>query len=346
MGCVEIMVTERQKHVLRLLVDDYIRLASPIASESLVRNHDLGVSSATIRNDVAELEELGYITRPYASAGSVPLDTAYRLYVESHVPGDGSLPVEVQSAIRRQFVEIEQNVDEWATVAAELLAGLVGNMAVATFPKAKVSRIRRLELVHIQDLLLMLIVVLEQARLKRLVIKLTEPIEYNELETYTNKINANLAGRTRREIDSLQLDLTPLETEVVQATSAMLKAEERTARRDHYVDGLRNLLNQPEFVENDKMRELVGTVEDGSLIHAALEEAPEGNVVRVIIGQENQEDMLRPLSVVIGQYGIPGEAVGTVGAIGPTRMEYSRAISGVRFVSSVMSDLVETVHAV
>ena len=92
MGCVEIMVTDRQKHVLKLLVDDYIRMASPIASEALVRNHDLGVSSATIRNDVAELEDLGYLTRPYASAGSVPLDMAYRLYVESYVPEDSLLP--------------------------------------------------------------------------------------------------------------------------------------------------------------------------------------------------------------------------------------------------------------
>ena len=111
------------------------------------------------------------------------------------------------------------------------------------------------------------------------------------------------------------------------------------------MNGLRNLLSQPEFTENDKIRNLVEGVEDGSLVQSILKETPDGSVVRVIIGRENRGDTLRPLSIVICQYGIPDEAAGAVGAVGPTRMEYSKTIASVQFMSSVMSELVEGVHS-
>ena len=132
---------------------------------------------------------------------------------------------------------------------------------------------------------------------------------------------------------------------MVDATTEILREEDRDIFRDHSVDGLRNLLAQPEFAENERVRLLVERVEDGSLAQAVLEETPEGDVARVIIGQENRGDILWPLSIVICQYGIPDQAMGAVCAVGPTRMEYARTIAGVRFMASVMSDLVETVHA-
>ena len=128
------------------------------------------------------------------------------------------------------------------------------------------------------------------------------------------------------------------------ATVLILREEDRSGFRDHYVDGLRNLLSQPEFEENEKMRALVDAVEGGSLPQAVLEETPDGSVVRVIIGQQNRGDMLRPLSVVICQYGIPDQVAGAVGAVGPTRIEYPKTIGYVRLISSVMSELVESVH--
>jgi heat-inducible transcriptional repressor len=196
-------------------------------------------------------------------------------------------------------------------------------------------------LVHLQDLLLMLIVVLEQARLRRHLIRLDEPVNLSEIEATTNRMNAHLMGLSSKQIGATAMDLTPLEERMVDATVSILREEDKAAYRDHVVNGLRNILNQPEFAENERMRALIGGIEDGSLIQAVLDETPDGGIVRVIIGQENRGDMLRPLSVVICQYGIPDEAYGAVGAIGPTRMEYTRAIAGVKFMSDVMSDLVE-----
>lgn len=339
------MLTARQQTILRLIVDDYIRTATPIASETIARRHDLSVSPATIRKEVAELEEGGYLTRPHTSAGSVPLDKAYRFYVEPLVTREmGHMPTRHRQAIRKQLGEVERDVDEWASAAAAILARLVGNMAIVTFPKARESRVRHMELIPLQDVMFMLIVVLEQAKLRRHLIRLDKPVEPQELEASNSRVKSQLLGLTRHQIESKVMELTPLEGEVVEATVLILRDEDTRVYRDRHVDGLRNLVNQPEFAQNDKIRTIVEGVENGSLVEAVLEETPDGSVVRVTIGQEHRGDMLWPLSVVVCQYGIPGEAVGAVSAVGPTRMEYSKAIAGVQFISSVMSELAENVQ--
>ena len=335
------MLKPRQETILKLIVDDYVRSAMPVGSGTIARHHDLEVSPATIRNEVAELEDAGYIARPYASAGSVPLDKAYRFYVESQVTVEAeNIPAGVRSSVRRRFGEV-RDADSWAEVAAAILARLVGNLAIVTFPRATESRVKHLELVPLEELVTMLILVFEHARLKRHIIRFDDPIEPRAREELAVRVKEQLIGLTLREIEAKRMPLSSLEEEIVDAAIAVLREEEQALYRDHYVDGLRNLLNQPEFTENDRMRALVVGLEDGSLVEAVLGETPDGKVVRVIIGRENHGDLLRPLSVVVCQYGIPGEAVGAVGAVGPTRMEYTRTIAGVDFVSSVMSDMVE-----
>ena len=340
------MLTARKTNILNLIVNDYIEAATPIASETIARRHDLGISPATVRNDVAELEQEGYITRPHSSAGSVPAEKGYRLYVETAVAARGNqLPAKVRANIHKRLIEVERDIDEWTNVAAAVLAGLVGNMAIATFPKAKESRVRHVELVHLRDFLALLIMVFEETRLKRQLIRMKEPADRADLQRSTNKLNEMLVGLTRTEIESREMALSPLEEELVAAAVVMLREEDRSEYLGHYVDGLRNLLAQPEFADKEQVRAVVEAVEDGSLPQAILDEVPETGVVRVVIGRENRGDMLRPLSVVIGRYGISGKASGAVGAVGPVRMEYTKTIAGVELMASVMSDLTESVHS-
>ena len=339
------MLTERQELILKIIVADYTRTAMPIASEAVARSEGLDVSSATVRNDVAALRERGYLANPHTSAGSVPLDKAYRFFVESIEPvTDTAIPQSARESARRQLQNILQNLDEWANVSAAALSGLVGNMAIATFPKARETRVRYIDLVPIQDLLVMLIVVLEQARLHRQLIRLPHPMEAYEIEESTARLRSYMLGHNQHEIESQEIPLTPLEEELVEATVTVLQEEERAAYHDHYVDGMRNLLSQPEFAENERARAIVEGVEDGSLAQTILSETPEGGVLRVIIGHEHPDDALSPLSVVVCQYGMPHRAVGALGVVGPTRMEYIRTIAGVRFLSSAMSELLESVY--
>ena len=327
-------------------MDDYIHDAVPISSESLARNHrHLGVSPATVRNEVAALEEQGYISRPHSSAGSVPDDSAYRLYVESVLAEDGPhVPSHQRSAISNRFRKVEDDMDQWGSVAAALTAQIVGNLGIATFPKTSVSRVKHLELVPVQDFLALLIVVLEQAKLRKQLIRFQEPVDNAEMESMSTRLRSQVTGLTHQEIAIQPMSLTSPERQAVDATIVMLQEEDDSAHEDHYVRGLRNLLDQPEFVDYEKVRPIVHGVEDGTLIEAALEEAPVGEVVRVVIGQENRGSALRPLSVVICRYGVPGHVLGTIGVIGPTRMEYNRAISGIGFISSIMNGMVRSVY--
>ena len=181
------MLSSREQIILNLIVSDYIREATPIASESLARRYDLGVSSATIRNDVMELEQSGFLTRPHPSGGAIPLDKAYRLYVEKiSVDGPSNLPSDVQTSIKQRLREVERDIDEWRHVAAAVLAGLVGNMAIATFPTSKESRIRHIELIGLKDVVGLLIVVFEQAKVKQQLVRFEDPIDPADIQIISN----------------------------------------------------------------------------------------------------------------------------------------------------------------
>ena len=340
------MLTVRQRKILSLLVEDYISFAAPVGSETIVRKHDLGVSPATVRNELAELEDAGYVSRPHPSSGAVPEDRAYRMYVESlSEPERGTPPAAVRRSVRNRLIEAEGDVDRWGAAAAELLADLVGNMAVATFPASRESRVRHLELVRVHELAALLILVFGQARLRKHLIRLARPLKQATLDEAAARIRGRVMGLNVREVKSLERGrrASGLEGELLGATASMLEAEDRESQTDHYVDGLKNLLNQPELSEGDSVRTVVGSLEDGSLVHAILDASPGEGTVKVVIGQENEGDLLRPFTVVVCGYGVPGQAFGIVSALGPRRMEYSRTISGVRFVSDVMSELVEGV---
>ena len=347
------MLTTRQQRILKHIVSDYVQDAAPIASEGLARRHSLGVSSATVRNEVAALEEYGYISRPHKSAGSVPEDKAYRLYVESFLSGEpdavgddppARIPDRARAAISDEFAMVQHDVDRWGGVAAALIAQMMDNLGIATPPKAGVSRVRHLELLPVQEALGLLIVVLDQARLRKQLLPFDEPVDRQYLEWLSARVRSLALGLTVSEIEERRMALSEAERRAVEATMLILREEDGAAQDDYHVSGLRNLLDQPEFVDYEKVRPIVQGVEDGSLVEAALEEAPVGRVVRVVIGREHTGDALRSMSVVICRYGVPGMALGTVGVVGPTRMEYDRAISGVRFISTVMNSMAASVY--
>ena len=336
------MLSARQQAILSYIVEHYVAGATPVSSLSISASGLLGVSSATVRNEVTVLQEHGYITHPHSSAGSVPSDKAYRLYVESVAgKGEGRDPAVIRNSLRQKLSRVTMDAEYWSSTAAGELARMVGNLAVATPPRTAESSVRRLEVVPLEGLLAMMIVVLEQSRLRRQMVRLTEPTDADVLARSANRVRDLVEGQTRSQLAQVHFDLTPLEREILQTTIQVLEEEDRNLFRDHYLDGLRNLLAQPEFAENRKVRELVEGFEDGTLAQAVLEEMPDGAALRVVIGAENRGDVLRPLSVVIGRYRGPGGAVGAIAAVGPTRMRYAHTIARVRLMTSVMTEMAD-----
>ena len=332
-------LTPRRESVLRIIVGEYIATAVPVASEAIFRNYHLRVSPATIRNDMVYLEEEGYITRPYTSAGSIPLDKGYRHYVES-LTEDVELPSDEQYRIRSLFREVEEELERWLKLAAGIMARLVTNAALVTFPKASQCRFRHLELVAVHEFLALLVLVLSETMLKRQLLSFVEPVTQEQLTGLANKLNAIYSGLTSSEISASILEFSREEQRVREAVVDIMDAQDEMEYDEPYLEGLRLMLGQPEFVQKDRMLDVMELMEAKDWLSPMFSRRESDEGVQVVIGEENRDEALRDLSLVFSRYGVPDRGGGTIAVIGPTRMDYRRAISTVGCVSEVLSDLV------
>jgi len=332
-------LTKRREDVLRIIVSEYIDTAVPVASETIFRNYQLGVSPATIRNDMVYLEKEGYIARPHTSAGSVPLDKGYRHYVES-LTKKTELPLEEQYRIQKLFLEVEKEFEKWLKLAAAIAASLVRNAALVTLPKPRQCRFRHLELVALQEFMALMVLVLGEAILKRQLLSFEEPVTQERLAIMANKLNAVYSGLNSSEISAKKVGLPSEEERVTGTVIDIMSAEDELEYEQPHLEGLRLMLGQPEFAQKDRMLSIMELMETKEWLNSAFSLRSSDVGVQVLIGEENRVQTLRDLSLVFSRYGIPGQVGGTIGVIGPTRMDYGRAISIVSYMSEVLSDLV------
>jgi len=333
---------KRRDAVLKIIVSEYITTATPVASEAILRHHSLGVSPATIRNDMASLEDDGYITRPYTSSGGVPLDKGYRFYVEN-ISGNTDLSGDEQKRIRRLLDTAVDEYDRLLKIAAGVMSRLVGNAAIVTFPKSAECRYKHIELVSMQEYVVMLVLILSNAVLRRQTIKFGEPVDQGQLSQAAIKFNREYAGRTRSQIAARKLEMTPLEKKISGTIREVMAGEDAIEYESSYFEGLRLMLEQPEFVQRERMLGVLELMEAKGWLRNVIDWQVTEEGVKVIIGEENRESALHDLSLVFSHYGVPDQVQGAVGIIGPKRMDYSRAISTVNYISGLLSELVARV---
>ncbi len=338
------MLSQRATSILKILVDQYVQTASPVASEDIARLSSSKVSPATVRNTMSQLTEEGYISRPHVSSGGIPSDMGYRYYVES-LGGVPELPVGVRRQIHARFDRTEPDTDAWCQQCASVLSRITGNLCIVTIPRAESPRLKQIQLVYIKEFLGLLIVVLQEARLLRRLLPLEERIGQDELDLSATKLNDTLAGLGYHDIETSPLELTPLEERVKRDTSAMMREAATGSPQEHRMDGLRRLLNQPEFSQSGRARELVEMLEERVLQESVISAAPREDDVAIYIGGENRSEALRSFGVILCRYGVLDEVAGTICVVGPTRMGYPEAISGASYLSSVMSRLVEELQS-
>ncbi|MCE2466247.1 MAG: heat-inducible transcription repressor HrcA [Dehalococcoidia bacterium] len=329
--------------VLNILVDEYINTVAPVASDEIAQRLPRKVSSATIRNEMAELEEEGYITRPHISSGGVPSDKGYRFYVESLVETAGP-SAQAQQEIRSRFNQAAWAQDVWVQLAASVLAQLTNNLAIVTLPRTPTAKLKYIDLVYLQEFLALLVVVLEETRLRHQLIPLDDVTNQSELWEMSLRLNEGLSGMTWDKIGDAQMELSPLGEMVKGSTADILREADTDDVLEHYVDGLRLLLDQPEFSESGRAQGVVELLEERTLLRSILSEVPDGSDVGVYIGGENPAEELHPYGIIISSYGVPHKMSGTISVLGPTRMEYGSAIGSVQFLSSFMSDLMVGIH--
>lgn len=339
------MLTERRAQLLGLIVDDYINTAVPVGSEAIVRKFGLSVSPATIRNEMARLEEEGYITHPHTSAGRMPTDKGYRYYVEVLMP-DHDLSADEQRRIRHQFYQIRQELEEWLDLAATVLAQAAQSAAVVTSPWAPdKARLKQIQLVSLQETVALLVVVLEGAKVCQQIVVFTELLSQDDLTALARQLNRLFSGLDAEQIRAQPVELTTKERIVLEATLRILDEESQADIEEAHLKGIQNVLAQPEFAQAEKILQLLEVLDERTLPRLIPFRSLVDESITILIGSENSQEAMRECSMVLARYGLGQELVGALAVVGPTRMRYARAVPAVRFMASVMSDLLAAYYS-
>jgi heat-inducible transcriptional repressor len=340
----------RSESILRAVIDEYVATATPVGSQALVDRYGLGVSSATVRNILADLEGAGLLTHPHTSAGRIPTDAGYRYFVESIADASQLNAVE-QLMIRHQFGQVQHASEQWFRLAATTLASANHIAGLATPAKPRAAHVRRIDLVTISDRLASLIIVFREGALRQVLVSLPEPAEQEDLTRVAVILDGVMAGRTaadaERALARIDSDgpIGTLVRWVGERVIAAIRDYDATVIEEVFSDGLLHVMEAPEFERSDKLRRVFSVLENRAYLGELLDRVSGIGAVQVFIGAENAPAEMRDVSLVLAPYGEAGRAVGVVGVLGPTRMAYPQAIGTVRFVSTLLSELVQHIYA-
>jgi heat-inducible transcriptional repressor len=335
-------LTARQRAVLELIVHEYVQTGRAVGSKTLTERYPVGVSSATIRNEMAELESTGYISHLHTSGGRVPTDQGYRYYVH-HLMRAPELPAGEQIMIRHQFRQAEVQLEGWMELAATTLAEIAGNVSVVTAPRTAVARLRHFELISLQPRLALLILVTLESTVRQVMVHLPEAAGQDQLSRLADALVPDLRGLTAEEIAARVRggdELTRLVIDHVQATLRSMDAADQTAVRH---SGLENILGTHDLGEGD-LHQILALLRGGGFLSAVLPALSARSDVQVFIGDESLPDELRRFGLVLSTYGVEDVVTGILGVLGPTRMSYWRTISTVRDMAQLMSDLMAELY--
>ena len=340
----------RTQAILRAVIEEYVTTATPVGSQSLVERYGLGVSSATVRHILADLEASGLLTHPHTSAGRIPTDAGYRFYVES-IAEAVPLPAVEQLMIRHQFGQVEFASEHWFRLAATTLASVTRAAGLATPAKPRDAHIRRIDLVAINERMASLILVLREGAIKQALVTLDGDVDQPTLNAAAALLNERLVDTTARRAEAKLAVLDedhPVEAIARRVGERAIKVVhdyDAAAIEEVYSDGLLNVMEAPEYAQSDKLRRVFSALENRSYLGQLVGSVAGAGRVQVFIGHENQPHDMRDVSLILAPYGRPGRAIGVVGVLGPTRMPYSQAIGTVRFVSGLMNELVDHLYA-
>jgi heat-inducible transcriptional repressor len=340
-------LTERQKLILALVIRDYIETAQPVGSRRLVEEYSLDVSSATVRNEMVALTDLGLLRQPYTSAGRVPTEEGYRYFVRQ-LMGHTDLPVNTKRTIVHQFYQAGQDVDRWMRLAASVLAHQSQAASIVTAPHSERIRFKHLELIGTRGRQVLMVLVLEGGEVRQQMLALAEPVSQDRLSAAAEHLNQQCQNMDAEDIASLSGLLDSLEQDVLKLILDELRRSEKILAGEVYRDGITHVLAEPEFAEVEVARNALRILEERPLLEDLLSRTVLDNDiggVQVLIGGEGTWEELRDCSMVLARYGVPGLVTGTLGVLGPIRMPYGRTISTVRFVAGLLSELVTEIHA-
>ena len=341
-------LTDRQKLILTLIIHEHIRTAQPVGSKSLVDKYSLDMSSATVRNEMAYLTECDLLRQPHTSAGRVPTEEGYRFFVGNLVQKSG-LPTTTRRTITHQFYQSRQDIEQWLRLAASVLANQSQAASLVTAPHSEKAIFKHLELIATRGRQVLMVLVLMGGEIRQQFISLAEPVSQERLSKIANRLSELCVRCDVEKISRLRGQMDALGKDILDILLAEMALIEEATTGEIYLDGITNVLSEPEFSESDEARQALHVLEERSLLENLLASTvmnTDVGGIQVLIGGEGTWEELRLCSVVLARYGDPNTLTGSVGVLGPIRMPYDRTISTVRFVANVLSDLVAETLAV
>jgi heat-inducible transcriptional repressor len=309
----------------------------PVASQALVSRHFVNLSSATVRNELSELVDLGYLVQPHTSAGRMPTDRGYRYFVD-FLMDLAPVPREIDA-----FIEGELSVAGDTQVLVEKVANVIAyvtqNAAVVTAPHGPQARIKHLDLVSLEPQEVLVVLLVEGNLIRQQVISIGAPAKQAELTRMANKVNRELKGEDRGEVARRAARLPAgLEQEVMAQLVEALELFERGAGTLVVHDGVRNLIKQPEFSQASRLHEVLEVLEETRYLAALLQELAAASELQIVIGSEHQTSQLRSCAVILTTYGPSRRIKGVLGVVGPTRMDYAATVGRLQTVAKHASE--------
>ncbi|MDO8551056.1 MAG: heat-inducible transcriptional repressor HrcA [Ignavibacteria bacterium] len=336
-------LNEREKTILRHVIQQFILTASPVGSRNITKKYEVGLSPASVRNIMSDLEDAGYIDHPHTSAGRIPTDKGYRFYVDS------LMDIQQLKNSEKEFIKekLEEGIetDEILRISSTLLTKITKQLACVTYPKLETGILEKIQLVSLSSTRILIVISIKSGLVKTITLELSSEIEPSKIEPIQNLLNERLAGLTFNEIrntfnERFRDVIDDDDNFVIRLFyDSVDKIFKDVIRKENIViSGAKNIIRQPEFENLERFQSIVELIEDKDIIVHILEKSGENDEIFISIGSENEDIKLTDYSFITKEYKV-GETSGTLGIIGPKRMEYSKIVSIVNYMSKMISEM-------
>ena len=333
------MLDNRKKKILQAIIEEYIETAEPVSSGSLVDKENLGVSSATIRNEMAELEKIGFLEKPHTSAGRVPSQKGYRYYVDELLRDDKITAKEMQYIKSKLETKVNE-IEDLTKIATSTLSEITHYTTVAIGPKVNKHEIADIKFVLLGSRVLMAVILTDSGIIRESIIKFDEDITQKQVDNLTYIFNSKLVGKPLEKLDG------PLEEYIVNEMKTGVKIIRKIIEEINklleendkiYLEGANKVFDLPEFKKMDVARDFLNVLDAKDLVADVLNTGIAENV-NVYIGNESEYEELKNFSIVTFNHLLEDKDIGTIGIIGPTRMDYSKVISVMKYISKKINE--------
>lgn len=337
---------ERKRKILQSIVEEYIQTAEPIGSRTIAKHTDMGLSSATIRNEMADLEEMGYLMSPHTSAGRIPSDEGYRFYV-NELMHRYQMSNQDLIALKRFFAVGILQLDRLIRQVGDIVSQMTNYTTVTVTPELKQCYVKHFELLPVDDSSALLVLVTSEGIVRNQLINVNE--DEISLRSLSVVLNEKLTGLTLEEINLVKINEIQ---QVIGANTQILmpilnfihEAITQLDGSEVYLANSQNILNHPEYYDVAKARGLLNFLENKESIKHAVDQTDGGGRISVVIGKENKFDEMRETSMVTAKYLTGGKTIGKIGIVGPTRMDYAKVVTSLEYITKYIDDIMGQLH--